>query len=166
MYKYINRGSKVVCMIWFTEYIMLCSRDESGMFYGVDKAAARSPQLGVCIREKTLILILILYSIPKSPANTRPAAPYMFKCQEVICGTQVTCAHRSPGGKMSRVISAHRSPVGKMSRVTCAHRSPVGKMSRVTCAHRSPVGKMSRVICAHRSPVGKCHRSPVPHRSP
>ena len=94
-------------------------------------------------------------SIPKSPVNTRPAAPYMFKCQKVICGTQVTCAHRSPGGQMSRVICAHRSPVGKMSRVTCAHRSPFGKMARVTCAHRSPVGKMSRVISAHRSPVGK-----------
>ena len=41
-------------MIWFTEYITLCSRDESGMFYGVDKAAARPPQLGVCIREKNI----------------------------------------------------------------------------------------------------------------
>ena len=41
-------------MIWFTEYITLCSRDESGMYYGVDKAAARPPQLGVCIREKSV----------------------------------------------------------------------------------------------------------------
>ena len=41
-------------MIWFTEYITLCSRDESGMFYGVDKATARPPQLGVCMREKNV----------------------------------------------------------------------------------------------------------------
>ena len=41
-------------MIGFTGYITLCSRDESGMFYGSDKAAARPPQLGVCIREKSV----------------------------------------------------------------------------------------------------------------
>ena len=48
-------------MIWFTEYITLCSRDESGMFYGVDKAAARPPSWGFVYEKKALMLILILY---------------------------------------------------------------------------------------------------------